>query len=104
MKKQLATITLLTSLGTWSATAAAEVVYIQRVGAIQSPSAGYECTFFTLDGVAVADPSVAPHAWVALPKAHNGYKEALLVLHMAKTTGGNVRVGIGGSVCGGYAG
>ena len=83
----------------------AQVVRSGKVTQIQAPSPGNDCTYFQLEGVAVADPAVSGGPWFALAKSHNGYKEALTSLYTAKLSGLVVTlVTTGTGACGAYAG
>jgi hypothetical protein len=77
-----------------------------KVGLLQAPNAGtgYDCVYFTVQGVSVPDPAVSSHGWFALPKTHTGYKEILVTLHTAKLTDRVIYAGTTGTTdCGGYA-
>jgi len=65
------------------------------------------CAFFTLDGVAEADPVSPGNPWFALPQSAAGYKEAYSLLLAAALSGKTVRVFTTGatiSTCSGYVG
>ena len=58
----------------------------RTVSVVHSPDTR-ECIFFQLDGVAEADPIAPGNPWFAVPKTHNGYKEIVATLLMARATG-----------------
>jgi hypothetical protein len=66
------------------------------------------CFFFSLVGVAVADPVVPNSPWFAIPLAQTGFSQAYALMLSAKTTGATVIVSttgaLAGGTCGTYAG
>ncbi len=85
-------------------TAHAQIVQSGKVAYIQGPSYSFDCVFFTLEGVSVADPAVSNGQYFAIPSTHPGYKQHVATLHIAKQTGTSVVLGTTGTTsCGGYA-
>lgn len=68
-----------------------------QVGMIRSPD-GRPCTFFTLNGVSVADPILPNSPWFVIPQSAVGYKEMLALLVSAKLTAKPLFVSTTGSV------
>ena len=66
------------------------------------------CFFFSLVGVAVADPVVPNSPWFGIPLAQTGFSQAYALMLSAKTTGATVIVSttgaLAGGTCGTYAG
>jgi len=74
----------------------------KEVAVFHSPDSR-PCTFFTLTGVAEADPVVAGNPWFSIPQTHIGYKEIISVLLAARTVGKTVTVGTAGTMACGHA-
>ena len=75
------------------------------VALLQAPNAAAvnDCVFFTLQGVAAADAALSPTPWFSVPKAHQGFREILVTLHLSKLLNKTVYVGTtGATACGGY--
>ena len=56
------------------------------------------CAFFTLEGVAQADPAQPNVGWFVLPKTHPQFKETYALLLVAKVTGRTVNVTTSGLI------
>jgi hypothetical protein len=76
-----------------------------KVGQLQSTNVGLDCFYFTLNGIAAADPALGNNSpWFAIPRAQYGAKDAYAMLLAAKLSDVSVRVSTtGGTICGGYA-
>jgi len=63
-----------------------------------------DCVYFTLQGVAVADPAVGTTPWFAIPRSQYGATDAYAMLLTSKVAGLSLHVATTGqSVGGGYA-
>lgn len=60
------------------------------------------CFYFTLNGVAVADPVVPSSPWFAISRAEEGAKEAFAMLLAPRSSGSLVRVVTNGPLACGY--
>jgi len=76
-----------------------------QVALLQASWISYDCFYFTLAGVSVADSAVpGGAAWFAMPRSQVGANQAFATLLAVKATGGTVRViTTGSAVCGGFA-
>ena len=78
--------------------------HIAKVAVIQGLSITQDCVYFTLEGVATADPVAPNNPYFAVARSQYGSKDAYAMLLVAKTTGASVRATTtGATVCGGYA-
>jgi len=75
----------------------------RSVGQLQSTYDGADCIYFTLEGVAEADPVKPGDAWFAIPRTQYGAKDAYAMLLAAKLTGKTVFVSTRGTLSCGYA-
>jgi len=76
----------------------------KNVAAPQSMYKPADCFYFTLEGVAEADPAIPGNAWFAIPRSQYGAKDSYALLHAAKLSGQPVVVATTGSVSScGYA-
>lgn len=75
----------------------------RSVGQLQSSYDGADCIYFTLDGVAEADPVKPGDPWFAIPRTQYGAKDAYAMLLAAKLTGKTVLVSTRGTLSCGYA-
>ena len=76
----------------------------RQVGVLQSV-AGADCVFFTLVGVAEADPARPGDPWFSMPRSQSGAKDLYAMLLAAKLSGQAVTVQTTGSTsssCAGY--
>jgi hypothetical protein len=75
---------------------------------LQPPNYNVDCVWFSLVGVAQADPINPGSPWFGLPRTQTGYSEMFAVLLAAKLSGATLSVVTTGSAagggCGGYAG
>ena len=87
--------------GLLSCLAHAQVVHTDKVvEAVHSPD-HRACLFFSLAGVATADPITPNMNWFSVPMTHPGFKEIVAILISARTSGQPVTVyTTGNSVCG----
>jgi hypothetical protein len=75
-----------------------------EVDKLESTLASTNCFYFTLHGVAVADPVVAGSPWFAMERAGDAGRDAYATLLAAKLSGAKLRITTSGSVVCGYAG
>lgn len=76
----------------------------RTVGQLQSTYDGADCIYFTLEGVAEADPVKPGDHWFAIPRTQYGAKDAYAMLLAAKLTGKTVFVSTRGTLSScGYA-
>jgi len=75
----------------------------RTVGQLQSTYDGADCIYFTLEGVAEADPVKPGDHWFAIPRTQYGAKDAYAMLLAAKLTGKTVFVSTRGTLSCGYA-
>lgn len=75
----------------------------RTVGQLQSTYDGADCIYFTLEGVAEADPAKPGDPWFAIPRTQYGAKDAYAMLLAAKLTGKTVFVSTRGTLSCGYA-
>lgn len=75
----------------------------KTVGQLISSHDGADCIYFTLEGVAEADPVAPGFAWFALPRAQYGAKDAYAMLLSAKLSGQTVSVVTRNTLSCGYA-
>jgi hypothetical protein len=68
----------------------------KQVNIVMSPDTR-PCAFFSLQGVAVADPVVPSTPWFAIPKSDPGFAEKFAVLMSAKLAGKLVNVATDGT-------
>jgi hypothetical protein len=82
--------------------------YIAAIAQFQPPNYNVDCVWFTLVGVAQADPILPNNPWFGLPRTQIGYSEMYAVLLAAKLGGSTLTVtttgAVAGGSCGGYAG
>lgn len=72
----------------------------KQVGHVMPPD-GRGCTFFTLNGVAVADSNYSATSWFAVPLSREGYKEVYVLLLSARLSHETVNVvTTGNGACG----
>ncbi len=76
----------------------------KAISIVQSPTPTNDCLYFTLVGVAQADPISANNPWFAVPRSHSGFKESLAILLAAKLSQQRVTVETTGTVAGGSCG
>lgn len=75
----------------------------KEVVALHSPDSR-DCSFFMLSGVNEAHPAVPGSPWFAISKSHQGYKEIVAMLLIARTTGRALNhVGLSGAIVCGHA-
>jgi hypothetical protein len=75
----------------------------RTVGQLQSTYDGADCIYFTLEGVAQADPVDPGVPWFAFPRTQHGAKDAYAMLLAAKLTSKTVFVSTHGTLSCGYA-
>lgn len=86
-----------------SCVAQAQVVHTEKViEAVHSPD-HRACLFFSLEGVATADPVTPNMNWFSVPMTHPGFKEIVAMLISARTSREPVTVYTTGSVVCGHA-
>ena len=80
--------------------------HIATVAYLQGYSASFDCFYFTLNGVSVADPNVSSGGpWIAFPRGTDAAKDVYATLLAAKATGASVSISTTGTpICGGYTG
>jgi hypothetical protein len=82
--------------------------YTSTIGQLQAPSFNQDCIWFTLTGVAQADPIVPNSPWLALARTQTGFNEIYAMLLATKMSGATVAIlttGVNaGGVCSAYAG
>jgi hypothetical protein len=77
----------------------------KQVDLIQPDHPNSDCFYFTLQGVAVADPAIVASPWFAVDRTtHKGAKELYATLLTAKASGLLVDVWTSGATVCGYAG
>src|SRR5687768_11964373 len=103
MKKHFMTAVVIAALLSAPMIGAAAAWINKHVGQLQSSNAGADCFYFTLDGVAEADPVVPGANWFAIPRTQNGSRDAYAMILSAKISGMTVRVHTNGTVSCGYA-
>ena len=67
------------------------------------PPDGRGCFFFTLAGVAEADPIVPGNPWFAVPIGYQGYKELVSMMYMARSASIPITVVTSGTTACGLA-
>ncbi len=77
--------------------------YNKKVALLQPSYDGADCFYFTLEGVAEADPTKPGDPLFAIPRTQYGAKEAYATLLSAKLTGQTVYVITRGTLSCGYA-
>jgi hypothetical protein len=75
----------------------------KSVGMLSSTYDGADCYYFTLQGVAEADPIKPGDPMFAIPRAQYGAKDGYAMLLGAKLAGRTVRVLTRGTIACGYA-
>jgi hypothetical protein len=76
----------------------------KSVGTLQSMYSGADCFYFTLQGVAEADPVKPGDPWFAISRGQYGAKDAYAMLLAARLTGQAVYVQTSGTLnCGNAA-
>jgi len=75
----------------------------KAVSMLSSTYDGADCIYFTLTGVAEADPIKPGDPTFAIPRSQFGSKDGYAMLLMAKATGQTVRVITRGTLACGYA-
>jgi hypothetical protein len=75
----------------------------KQVAMISSTYDGADCIYFTLEGVAEADPVKPGDPTFAIPRSQFGSKDAYAMLLSAKLTGQSVRVLTRGTLACSYA-
>jgi hypothetical protein len=82
--------------------------YTAQIAQFQPPNYNEDCVWFSLVGVAQADPILPNNPWFGLPRTQIGYSEMFAVLLAAKMSGSTLYVvttgAAAGGGCGGYAG
>lgn len=83
-------------------------IFTAVIGQVEAPSYNEDCLWFTLVGVAQADPINPNNPYFALTRTQIGYNETYALLLSAKLSGSTVIVvttgAVAGGGCGGYAG
>jgi hypothetical protein len=75
----------------------------KQVAMLSSTYDGADCIYFTLEGVAEADPVKPGDPTFAIPRTQNGSRDAYAMLLSAKLAGQPVRVLTRGTLTCGYA-
>ncbi len=75
----------------------------KKVGLLQPTYDGADCFYFTLEGVAEADPATPGNPLFAIPRTQFGAKEAYATLLSARLSGQTASVITRGTLSCGYA-
>jgi hypothetical protein len=90
------------------ATSSAAQFYTATIAQLQAPSFNQDCIWFSLTGIAQADPIVPNSPWFALARTQTGFNEIYAMLLATKMSGATIAILTtgtnAGGVCNGYAG